>query len=397
MTDEPASAVYVLPDKIGGVRSFVDNLLRYRRPDGWTHHVVLTDNRLDHDTRATEPMAADQHGRVEFSLPLENVYSVLRRLARAIPSGPGVLVANDWLELAMLSVYPTDRAIVSITHGDFDYYYDLAARYEPFIDCFVTYTRRMHQRLTERLPGRKGAIVHLPYGVEIPPTARRSARGALRLLYVGRMARGKGVFDLPAIDARLRELGIAPAWTLQGAGPDLDDLRRLWNGGSPARWTGVQPMERVLALYQEHDVLVMPSRAEGLPVALLEAMAAGVVPVVSDLESGIREVVETGTTGYRVAVGDVGGFATAIAALDRDRDRLEAMSGTARRAVAAQFDIRERAADYQWLYARWRELRRPGPRRAAPRHGSRLDRPWLPNAAVHAVRAARRRLRGEGT
>jgi glycosyltransferase involved in cell wall biosynthesis len=305
-----------------------------------------------------------------------------------------VLVANDWLELAALSVHGSDRTVLSITHGDFDYYYDLAERYEPVIDCFVTYTRRMYERLIERLPRRREAIVNLPYGVEIPTESRRSARGALRLLYVGRMNRSKGIFDLPLIDARLRELGVEARWTLQGVGPDADALRNNWDHRATVRWSGLQPIERVLALYPEHDVLVMPSRAEGLPVALLEAMAAGVVPVVSDLESGIREVVGTGTTGYRVAPGDVDAFAAAIAELHRDRDRLETMSRQARQSVAERFDIRARAADYQALCARWKELARSRRQHPVLRHGSRLDRPWLPNAVVYAARSAQRWLRG---
>jgi hypothetical protein len=67
------------------------------------------------------------------------------------------------------------------------------------------------------------------------------------------------------------------------------------------------------------------------------------------------------------------------------------MSAAAREAVASRFDIRDRVADYQSLYARWRELYRP---LAAPRHlryGSRLDRPWIPNRVVKAVRSVRRR------
>jgi hypothetical protein len=150
MTDAP-SAVYVLPGKIGGVLNFVDNLLAHRRPDGWKHWAILTRNRLENDTPFTGTVAADLHRRVEYSLPVENLYSVLRRLARAVPPGPGVLVANDWLELAMLAVHPVPRTVVSITHGDFDYYYDLAERHEPLIDCFVTYTRRMYDQLAARL------------------------------------------------------------------------------------------------------------------------------------------------------------------------------------------------------------------------------------------------------
>lgn len=390
------SAVYVLPGKIGGVLNFVDNLLAHRRPDGWKHCAILTRNHLENDTPFDGTAAADVQRRVEYSLPVENLYSVLRRLARAVPPGPGVLVANDWLELAMLAVHPGDRTVVSVTHGDFDYYYDLALRHEPLIDCFVTYTRRMYDELIARLPHRRDTIFNLPYGVEIPPAGRAPAVGPLRLLYVGRMNREKGILDLPAIDRRLRELGVSATWTLQGVGPDEALLRRRWGGRAPARWTGLQPMDRVLALYREHDVLVMPSRSEGLPVALLEAMAAGVVPVVSDLLSGIPEVIEPGVTGYRPPVGDTDGFAEAIAALARDRERLEAMSRAARRTAADRFDIRERAADYQALYARWRELGRPKPARFELSYGSRLDSPWLPNTLVRTVRTLRRSWRRRG-
>ncbi|MFI5179132.1 MAG: hypothetical protein ACHQO8_11235, partial [Vicinamibacterales bacterium] len=57
-------------------------------------------------------------------------------------------------------------------------------------------------------------------------------------------------------------------------------------------------------------------------------------------------------------------------------------------AVAARYDIRNRVADYQALYARWRDLYRP---LAGPEHlqyGSRLDRPWIPNPLVRLVRTA---------
>ena len=48
-------------------------------------------------------------------------------------------------------------------------------------------------------------------------------------------------------------------------------------------WTGVLANTQVLPLYSEHDVLVFPTRVEGFPACLLEAMAAGVVPVVSNI------------------------------------------------------------------------------------------------------------------
>lgn len=391
MTTSPPGVVHVLPGKVGGVLTFVDHLLAHATPGGWARRAVLTDNRLDRDTRFDGQMSGDVT-RVRHALPLENLHAVLRRLRRAIPPGPGVLVANDWLELAMLCRHPVERAVLCITHGDFEYYYDLARRHEAVIDRFVTYTERMRDELRRRLPHRADDIVSMPYGVGIPREARARVAGPLRLLYVGRMNESKGIFDLPAIARSLGDGGIDVAWTLHGAGPDAFALEQRWPAGARVRWSGLLPMREVLALYREHDVLVMPSRAEGLPVALLEAMAAGVVPVVSDLPSGIPEVVTSGQNGHRVPVGDVPGFARAIAALAGDRDRLEEMSRAARRTAAERFDVRARAADYRALFARWREIRRPRPLAVAVDYGSRLDQPWLPNAAVYATRVARRWL-----
>jgi glycosyltransferase involved in cell wall biosynthesis len=168
-------------------------------------------------------------------------------------------------------------------------------------------------------------------------------------------------------------------------------LRAAWSDRRDIRWTGQQSKAGVLRLYEQHDVLVMPSRGEGLPVALLEGGAAALVPVVSDLPSGIPEVVESGVSGYRPPVGDVGGFADAIASLDRDRGRLESMSAAVREVVAARFNASERAIEYQRLFARWRELKRARPVHPRLFYGSRLDQPWIPNAAVKLIRSTFRR------
>jgi glycosyltransferase involved in cell wall biosynthesis len=152
-------------------------------------------------------------------------------------------------------------------------------------------------------------------------------------------------------------------------------------------------MAQVLAGYTRQDVLVMPSRSEGLPVALLEAGAAGVVPVASDLASGVPEIVHHGETGFRVPVGDCAGFASAIQALAANRPRLEHMSVAIRALVARDWDIRTRAREYQALFEQWEELRRPRAPRRARQYGSRLDRPWIPNRLVRTVRRFTHRAR----
>ena len=85
------------------------------------------------------------------------------------------------------------------------------------------------------------------------------------------------------------------------------------------------------------DIFVLPTRVEGFPVALVEAMGAGVVPVVSNIESGVPEVIASARTGERPPVGDIRAFAAAIAALDRDRPRLAAMGAAARQSIVERF------------------------------------------------------------
>ena len=117
MSEQP-SVVYVLPDKMGGMMNIIASLLACRQPDGFTHHAVLTHNHLDTDIRFAQPLVCDSQTTIEFALPIENLHTVMRRLARAIPKGPGIVVASDLLDLATLSVHDVGKAVILILHGD---------------------------------------------------------------------------------------------------------------------------------------------------------------------------------------------------------------------------------------------------------------------------------------
>jgi len=388
-----ASVVYLVPDKLGGMMNIIANLLAHRRPDDLGYHAILTHNQLHTDTRFAAPLAADTQTTVEYTLPIENLHAVMRRVARAVPAGGGVYVAGDLLDLAVASTFDFGKTVVYMLHGDTEYYYDLAVKHDPIVHAFITYSRRMHDELAARLPHRQSTILHLPYGIPLPVVVRQQAPGPLRAVYAGRFENGqKGIFDLPEIDRALQARGIDVIWTVAGAGPDAAEFKRRWAFNQTVRWRGRLSAPELIAEYAQQDIFVLPTRFEGFPVALVEAMGAALVPVVSDIASGVPEVVEA-ASGVRVAVGDVPGFAAAIATLAADRGRLEAMSTAARHTVAARFDIRDRASDYQSLYARWRELYSPIAPGRYLRYGSRLDQRWIPNAVVRIVRSTLRAAR----
>jgi glycosyltransferase involved in cell wall biosynthesis len=387
LVNDRLSVVYALPGKMGGVATNLANLQRHCDRERFEQSTILTRNRLDRDTPFLGPMGSDRDSVIEHALPLENLHAVLRRFGRVMPSATGgVLVASDWLELAWVGAQGTDRAVFQVLHGDFDYYYELATKHHEIVDVFITVSRLIHEKLQALLPTRVADIHHVPYGVPMAPHARSPERGPLRLLYAGRFEQvQKRVFDLPLIDRLLQERNADVVWTVVGGGPHEAELRSRWEESPRVCFRGVLSNLATVELMASHDVFVLPSEAEGLPLALLESMSAGMVPVVSDLPSGIREVVVHEVTGYLCAVGDVAAFAEAIARLATDRARLEMLSRAAREMIADGYDVRRQARSYEDLFADWSRLRRQKPLGRLP-YGSRLDHPWIPNPLVRFIR-----------
>lgn len=167
--------------------------------------------------------------------------------------------------------------------------YDLAAlrRYEPMIHRFVAVSSRCARMITSAMPGRAAdtSIVH--YGVPVPdaPPARPSGLGrALRLIYSGRMDyEQKRLPALLAMSRSLRSGGVEHELELIGDGPlssMVDEAAR-----SMPWITRLAAMEHAMLARRlgAADIFVLASKYEGLSIAMLEAMARGCVPVVTEV------------------------------------------------------------------------------------------------------------------
>lgn len=97
------------------------------------------------------------------------------------------------------------------------------------------------------------------------------------------------------------------------------------------------------------DVLVLPSVNEGLPISILEGMAAG-KPVVATDVGGVATVVRPGETGLLVPAGDSGAMASAILTLLEDREKGEQMGKNGRRLVELNYNLEDTIAGYLALY-----------------------------------------------
>ena len=264
-------------------------------------------------------------------------------------------------------------------------YYDLAERFAPYVDAFVVVSRHVREELVRRLPHRAADIRHIPSGVPIPATTRRRTEGPLRLVYSGRLTEAKGALLLPEIDHALRARGVDASWTVLGDGPERAAVERAFAPEAEVHFTGALSADAARDALREQDVLVLPSFGEGLSLTLLEAMAAGVVPVATQLESGMREVIEPGRTGWLAPAGDAKAFAAHIARLDANRENLDALSQRASALVRQRHDLATSAAAVHDLIADVAD--RPTPHRPRYTQGpSRLDRPWLPSLVVELAR-----------
>ena len=169
----------------------------------------------------------------------------------------------------------------------------------------------------------------VPWGVDMRPEALRTGLDGrpLRVLFVGQMRSYKGIeWLLPAVAGR-PELELR----LIGSGSEEEDYRRLARGlgGDNITFLGRVTDEELHAEYDRCDVVVLPSvtQAEAFGLVVLEGMAAGCVPVVSDLP-GVRDL--AGQVGLVVPPRDEAALGAALLGLAADPERLAALGVAAR-------------------------------------------------------------------
>lgn len=254
---------------------------------------------------------------------------------------PAAVVANLGGEAFDFMRFVPDSVLrVAVIHSDEEYVYRLVERYLPWIDLVVGVSARNCEVMQSRLAARHVPIKQVACGVPMAAPVKREIRkeGPLRILYLGRVIElQKRASLLVEVIRKTLELKLPVAWTIAGDGPDMDKLRDAFSENrDQVVLTGSVEYAQVPALLAEHDVYFLCSDYEGLPLSMLEAMGAGCVPVVSDLPSGISEVVND-ANGIRVPVLGPDGYVAALGNLCDNRERVASMAVAAAQAVRENY------------------------------------------------------------
>lgn len=173
----------------------------------------------------------------------------------------------------------------------------------------------------------------------VKPMPAKLAKADPMLLFLGAINETKGVFDLLRAVASLRHRYPRLRLVLAGTGAVIEEVKQCAEAlGIAAQlelpgWVDAQMRD---ALLREADVFVLPSYYEGLPMSVLEAMAAG-LPVVASKVGGIPEVIDHLVDGWLVTPGDVPAIRVALEVLLADSLLRETMGKAAQQRIERCF------------------------------------------------------------
>ena len=325
---------------ISGVEVFSRRLVRGLCGKGLDAKLLLTSDVSEFAAATVETVPAVQTPIRDLAAPWYQWHTLARFLGM---NAPCIYFPGYDFELASAVPLLDDAVkVVTVAHSDDPAYYDLVTRIGRSSNAVVTVSHAVARQIEVFAPDLASRLEVLPYGVDLPPGVHHRARAPrppLRILYAGRViSYQKRALDLIAIAAELAAHGVDFVIHVAGDGPDAEELRaRVEQAGlrDQLQMLGALAHEAVLAAMADADVLLMTSAFEGLPLTVIEAMARGVVPVVSDVRSGVPELIRHDHNGLVAPIADARAFAAHLVRLAHDPALMTRLATEAQQTISA--------------------------------------------------------------
>jgi glycosyltransferase involved in cell wall biosynthesis len=254
--------------------------------------------------------------------------------------------SNSSCSVAMLASALGGFTYSFTMHGPAEFYepkywrVDEKVRRAKFVACISHFARSQAMVFAPQEHWDKLHVVHCGVSPAQFQPRRHEGPGS-RLLFVGRLAAVKGLPVLLEAVAQLAEERPNVKLVVAGDGPDrakLEAQAKRFGIASRVEFRGYQSQAQVRELLGQTDVFAMASFAEGVPVVLMEAMAAG-VPVIATRIAGVPELVEDGVSGFLVAPGEPRAIAEKAALLLDDTELRNRLGEAGREKVVREFNI----------------------------------------------------------
>lgn len=195
------------------------------------------------------------------------------------------------------------------------------------------------------------AIAMIPNGIDASRYESAEPRAARRVITTVANLRGeKGHDVLLQAAAIVRDSAPDVVFQIVGEGPMGDALVAQADAlgvSSCVRFLGHR--EDIPAILRDSDLFILPSRTEAFPNGLLEAMAAGLPVIASDV-GGIPELVDHGRNGLLVPVADANALASAVLQLVREPAHAARLGSAARQTIETRYSFERMVAAFEELY-----------------------------------------------
>lgn len=268
------------------------------------------------------------------------------------PKSPAIMLPNldpnTFAIAAALNAAHGDRLrVLGWQHSDTPFDATLITSYEPMFTTMVGVSSQIVDTLRDLVTWRAEDIRQVHNGVEVKPTIKNRADGPLRLLYTGRFEdKQKRIGVILQIASLLQEADIPYSMRLVGDGPAANEVAIAAKKLGSVECIPPASLQEMSAHYRWADIKLLASRYEGLSISMLEAMAAGVVPIVSRVRSGARDAIDHGVNGMLVEAGENDAditvaerFGDAVLAFAESPERLARMRAAAHARVLERFSL----------------------------------------------------------
>lgn len=225
----------------------------------------------------------------------------------------------------------------------------------PLLTCVVCVSEsELRAGLEAGACTRAGSVV-IPNGTVLPPRAAEPS-GRNGIVSVTRLRPPKDTLTLVAAVAHAGDR--LPPVTIVGDGPDRSAVEHaLRRAGLEGRVRLVGDVDDPASYLERASIFVLSTRSEGMPMAVLEAMAAG-LPVVASAVGGIPELVRDGHNGELVPPGDAEALGSALARLSADPALAARLGDAGRHDVETTYSVERFRSAYRRLYEQILEGRR---------------------------------------
>ncbi len=369
--------------KEGGVFSVLKNILKFQQIPDLEHHVIYTINQELIQNYTPPQLQNVVSQKVFYYSKNWNFYFTSRKLASYLPDENAVIIANDWLELGMVSNLGLNNPVVQILHGDYNYYYDLAIKHNENIDFIMCISPVINKKSRLILNPKK--VIDWRFPIKKSSDLNEPKSGIQMAFFVGDLRDpNKNIQILPKIDALLCKKNIQINWHIAGGKISQMEINELWNntGRDRVKYYGFLNEDQIHDFMSQCNAMILPSFKEGFPVSVVEAMKRGIVPFVSYWDGAVEGLVIEGETGFYSELSSAEDFADKIEFFFKNKVLRNKMSSNAKSKADEIFDPVKSANQFENLASKLK----PGKGVKFKAYGSLLDSEFIPNKLVTFLR-----------